>query len=246
MKRRKRNAAAALWAALCLLLCACGGDGAGGPLPEREAVEKVLVGSSGDVYAGTTGEEQEALLDALYGADLSGFTDTQASDVMGMSVSLKLRAGEEEFLVDILFGQDAAQYLRVRSGENQTFQQGPADAFPYEELNGLVRDVLSSTEDPEHSGRVSVAQAGFQDSVNKGSTAYVRSLLDEALSQSAGEDGADAACDIVLEIGDVSYGISSDTGDIFRQEADQKTFGQLDDRQLMEVKTRLGVLGVTQ
>ena len=188
-------------------------------------------------------KEHFALLDELYGADLSGFRETEAAGVMRTAASFLLRTADGETQVMVSHNSDG-QYLFITDPElRQQFLQGPADAFDWAALDRLRGEVLRNTQDPLHSGRVELPDSGFSASVSKGNSARARSTLDDAAATAEG--GGESPCDILFEVDDVLYGINSDTGEFYRQEAGETVWAQLDSGELMSVKVSLGVLSAT-
>ena len=266
--RTGTSAAALLGLILCLLLSACGGpevasehpdsaspEGTQGPaeepaaegisslLPAREAVQEVFVLFDANIPVATDEEEAEALLDELYGADLSGFRETEADGVMRTAASFLLRTADGETQVMVSHDSDG-QYLFITDPElRQQFLRGPADAFDWAALDRLRGEVLGNTQDPPHSGRVELPDSGFSASVSKGNSARARSTLDYAAATAEG--GGESPCDILFEVDDVLYGINSDTGEFYRQEAGETVWARLDSGELMSVKVSLGVLSAT-
>lgn len=263
MKYTMRNIVIALWVILCFALSACGAGSSpevskevdaivpsiSTLLPERETVQEILVfvdrTFSGEVYAFTSDEEKEALLDKLYEADLSGLQDAEQEGIMGASVSFKLRSENEERIVQVIADSNA-QYLLIGNENQQQFKKGIKETFDYEELSRLVSAVLGNEEDPNYSGKVEILDSDFKANVNKGNAAFARSILDEAiLKAETVEEGDNIAYDIMFVIGDTSYAISSDTGYFFRQEAEEKRYAHVEEQLLMQVKTRIGVRDAT-
>ena len=219
-------------------------SGTNGLLPGQDAVQEVFVGFSVGVYVGTTDEEKAAILSTFYDAALSGFVDAERSGVMGTAVSLQFHTGDDDIYIDIITGRDA-QYLLIENTRQQLFKKGPADAIDSMALDQLVTDVLSSRTDPNYSGKVTLA--GTERFVGKGNTAFAKRTLDDAIAATPiTADMDDVRYDITLEVGETLYGISSDTGYFFRQEAGEKAYAQVEDQLLAEVKTRIGVHNATE
>jgi len=218
-------------------------------LPERETVQEVLLivdhSFSGDVCVFTNEEEKEAILDKLYEADLSGLEDVEPTGIGGPVVEFKLLSDDGEKVVLIVSNTDA-QYLVLRNGEEQLCKKGPVETFDFRELDRLSTAVLGNRDDPEYSGRVELVDSDYRNDVNKSNTALAKAILDNAISNAATtEEGEDITYDVMFTIGDTSYGISSDTGHFFRQEAEEKVYAQLEEQQLRLVKIRIGVFNAT-
>lgn len=252
-----RNRAAALLVILCCLLSACDAEDfpqeeegvnavpdTGTLLPARETVQEILVfvdrTFSSEVYVFTNDEEKEAILDKLYEADLSKLQDAERNGIMGSAVTFKLCSENEEKNIQIL-ADDDVQYLVIGNGEQQQFKKGSKETFDFDELSRLVSAVLGNEEDPDYSGRVELTDSGFKANVNKGNAAFAQGILDGAIGQAEVEEGENITYNIMFTIGDISYGISSDTGYFFKQEAGEKIYAQLEEQLLRTVKTRIGV-----
>lgn len=245
----KRNSWIVLCVVLCLAFSAChGGDGSdkSGVLPPKDRVEEVFVGAgigmSRETFTGTSEEEKKAILDKLYEADLTGLQDADPVGIMGPMISFKLRANDEEKIVEIILA-DEVQYLSVKNEEQQLFKKGTADTFAYQELSQLVSEVMQNQDDPNYSGKVRLTDQEDEQSINKGNTAAAKDMLDHWITRSEPvEDGEDKTYNVLFTVGETSYGISSDTRYFFRQEEGEKVYAQMDEQQLELVTTILGVL----
>ena len=140
-----------------------------------------------------------------------------------------------------ILADDDVQYLVIGNGEQQQFKKGSKETFDFDELSRLVSAVLGNEEDPDYSGRVELTDSGFKANVNKGNAAFAQGILDGAIGQAEVEEGENITYNIMFTIGDISYGISSDTGYFFKQEAGEKIYAQLEEQLLRTVKTRIGV-----
>ncbi len=261
----------ALWLAACCALCACGTGGPreeGGQPPEdasqtsgseatdisqflfpREDVDQVFVwmmgGVRGGANVGTSEEEKEAILDQLYDVDLSEFEDVDPGGTGGSAATFIIRSGDAEKTVMVGASEDS-QYLRITDGQQELFQEGPAESFDYPALSDLVTEVLANKEDPDYSGRVEVVGKDHVSQVNKGNCAVAQGMMEQFIAQGgSAEEDASISYDIVLEVGDLVYGINSETGQFFKEEAGERTYAQLDENGLFTVKLRLGVSGAT-
>ena len=217
--------------------------------PERDAVKELSVlierSFSGDVYAVANGDESEAILDKLYAINFRELQDAEQTEIMGSTVSFKIGTDNNEEYVQLI-ATDHACFLHIRSTDQQVFKMGSKETIAYEELSLLASEVLRNTDDPDYSGRVEIVGAGLKSNVNKGNTAYAKSILDAAIAKAeATVHGAETLYDIILEIGDVLYGISSETGLFYKEEAGMKTYAQVERSLMIPLKTRIGVLGAT-
>jgi len=280
-------------AALCFVLCACGGekldtsagrnpqhsetsaptasaavsssditqtkpaentpDAQPALLPERDAITDVSVYvdrhsfAYGDIYTGTNTVEKEAILDTLYAADLSAFESAQLTGVTGTPVSFRLSTGEVETVVQIIRDLNSGtQYLTVKTSDQAITQKGPADSFDHKKLQQLTTNVLSDTTDAAWSGRVEIPDKGFKADVPRANTAYARNILDGIISEGKPvENGANLSYDVTLSVSGITYGLNSETGYFFREDAAEKLFAQVEGQLLRVIKTRLGILNAT-
>lgn len=216
-------------------------------LPARETVQDVLINrarySAGEINLGTNETEKMAILDVLYAADLSSFVDAELTGVMGAPVPLKLRTADEEIYVEALWdAQNDAQYLIVRSAAQELVQKGPTDAFDFQTLDRLMGEVMRNEDDPVYSGKITVVATDFTAKVNKEGCAHAKFTLDSEIAlDEADGGGEDVSYDVSFEVGETVYGINSEAGYFFRQDAGGKVYAKLDPQELMEVKVRLGV-----
>ena len=250
-----RKKAVILCTILCLLLSACGvaeqqtePRDISSVLFEREEVQAVFVFVDSffqpEIDTGTTEDEKRAILDILHGTDLSSFNETKYHAPVGSGIMFKIKTENGEKNVGILSMADG-QYLHMQDEETELILCGPADAFDMDELFKLQREISENAEDPNYSGKLEIKWAGIDRNVNKGNTAQVKHILDEALTENdTGQSTEDLTYDIAFEVGESHYGISSDTGFLFREEGSEKKIVKLDSRDLEEVAKFLGIQNI--
>lgn len=244
---------------LCLLFSACGTQRATPDSHEGEAqsistllfkqedISEVLIkvsrSFSGDVYVTANEEEQSAIIGKLFEADIGDLVDAELTGVMGASVSFTIRTEDDERDLQIASAGDA-QYIVITNKDGEKIcRKGPADSFAFTDLNRLAAEVLGNENDKDYSGTVTLIESGFERAVNKGNCAYARGILDGVIAVSGTADAfADDVYDIEFEVGDVLYGIDGETGRFYRLSSGVMMYAQINDQQLTQVKTWLGVL----
>jgi len=243
---------------LSFILSACGtgeanhGSGEKDPnslsalLFEREDVVAVQIplerSYSNPVSVVTNETERTEILNALYGTDISAFTEAELTGLFGTGAEFTVLTKKDERRLGLL-ADDTAQYLIITdAGGNQLCRKGPADSFDLSALDALVTGVLSNEADPDYSGTVTVLTTGESRAVSKGNCAYARSRLDRAVTQgAAAEPDTAVSYDIEFTVGNTTYEICSETGQIRRTEGKARSYARLEGFELMEVKTLLGI-----
>ncbi len=194
--------------------------------------------------------ESEAILDQLFNADISEFTDADLAGAEGVAVRFMIRTEGAARYLQIIKGDNALyivindynpQFIVLDGGE-PIRMKGPADSFDFDELDRLMGDVMRNESDPDYSGTVTIMESGEKLAVKKADCAYARSHLDTAVDELGTADGdADALYDIEFKIGGTLYWINSETGQFYRDEAGEIMYAQLEDQHLRIVGTHLGV-----
>lgn len=209
---------------------------------ERDSVQDVMVVIDRrlfDFLAVPAGEEErEAILDELYGADLSAFEDAAGASIGGSAVQFKLRSGEEEVTLSIYDGmagisEEDQQYIRLTGPDVQTplgELKGPKGTFDFNRLSELAMSVESDTEDPAYSGVASIPETGYETKMSKRACGYALYFFDKALEAETMEAPDETVSfDVRMEIGDAVYQLQSETGFFSREDTGGTVYGKLDE-----------------
>lgn len=223
-------------------------DGEIALLPAREDVLAVGVGVAGlgtvsYNYMGTNESEKEAVLDLLYKADLSSFeVPEELTGAGGLASSYLLQTADETIEVEIRTDIDV-QWLLISSAGQKNVMKGPEDVFDPKALDELNTQIRINTEDPLHCGCVEFVDSGDTQKLNKAQTANSRGQLDSVLAKA--EIAADESInyDVLFTVGELTYGINTETGHFYREEAGKKAYAQLNETYLMHLAMRLGLPG---
>ncbi len=199
---------------------------------------------SGDVCVFTNAEEQDSLLNILYGTDISSIEDPTSSYIGGAAVSLLISTDSKDFTIDIINSTDS-QYIRITTGSlesgniEQQVKKVPANTFDWATLDALVGNIFRNDSDPVYSGVITVGNTTT--SIIKANTAYAKSYLDRTAQN--GTDIADSGItyDVEFSVSGIIYSINSETGQFCKDENGTKIYAQLDAADLMQLKTRLGI-----
>ena len=183
-------------------------------------------------------EEREAILDELYGADLSAFEDAAGASIGGSAVQFKLRSGEEEVTLSIYDGmagisEEDQQYIRLTGPDVQTplgELKGPKGTFDFNRLSELAMGVENDTEDPAYSGVASIPETGYETKMSKRACGYALYFFDKALEAETMEAPDETVSfDVRMEIGDAVYQLQSETGFFSREDTGGTVYGKLDE-----------------
>ncbi|MBR4057901.1 MAG: hypothetical protein IKK00_07190 [Oscillospiraceae bacterium] len=220
-------------------------------LPAREdvlAVDVHCVGvaASDMFFTGTNELEKEALLDLLYEADLSLFETFEEPEVQMIpagALVYPLHTANETIEVTIrTVHSTGIQYLVITSEGKKNIQVG-TNVFDHVALDELNQQIRGNMEDPLYSGRIEFVGSSNTQELNKALTAFGRGILDSALAKA--EIAADESInyDVLFTVGELTYGINTETGHFYREEAGKKAYAQLNETYLMHLAIRLGLPG---
>ena len=215
-------------------------------LPAREDVLAVGVGIPGlgilgYTYAGTNELEKEAVLDLLYEADLSSFEVTE-NMTGGVSISYLLQTADESLEVEILTNVDV-QWIRLTTADRKIMKVSPGRPFDVKTLDELSTQIRVNTEDPLHCGSIEIVGSGDTQKLNKALTAIGCGTLDIALETSEIAADESISYDVLFTVGELTYGINSETGHFYKEEAGEKAYAQLNEYYLLNLAQHLGLPG---
>lgn len=206
-------------------------------LPAREDVLAVDVQCAGFLadtfYTGTNELEKEALLDLLYEADLSLFeTYEEPKEQMGPAAALVYPLHTADETIEVIIRTvlpTGVQYLIITSAGKENIQVGTVDGFDYIALDELNQQIRGNTKDPLYSGRAEFVLTGETHIMNKAQTANSRGLLDRVLAKAEIAADESISYDVLFTVGELTYGINTETGHFYREEAGEKAFAQLEE-----------------
>lgn len=219
-------------------------------LPAREDVLAVGIGVPGlgvmgYNYAGTNELEREAVLDLLYKADLSRFeTMDNQTGTSGVSLGYLLQTADEAVEVEIRTNpMENVQWLLISSARRENVMKGPVDVFDPKVLEELNTQIRMNTEDPLHCGSIEIVGSGDTQKLNKTLTAIGCGTLDIALETSEIAADESISYDVLFTVGELTYGINSETGHFYKEEAGEKAYAQLNEYYLLNLAKHLGLPG---
>lgn len=215
-------------------------------LPAREDVLAVGVGvvGFGTVsynYMGTNELEKEAVLDLLYKADLSSFeVPEELTGAAGLASSYLLQTADETIEVEIRTDIDV-QWLLISSAGQKNVMKGPEDVFDPKALDELNTQIRINTEDPLHCGCVEFVDSGDTQKLNKAQTANSRGQLDSVLAKAEIAADESISYDVLFTVGELTYGLNTETGHFYRQMDGEKAYAQLEEYPLKQAKSNLNL-----
>ena len=117
------------------------------------------------------------------------------------------------------------------------------NVFDHVALDELNQQIRGNMEDPLYSGRIEFVGSSNTQELNKALTAFGRGILDSALAKA--EIAADESInyDVLFTVGELTYGINTETGHFYRQMDGEKAYAQLNETYLMHLAIRLGLPG---
>lgn len=227
-------------------------------LPAREDVLAVEVNTFSSISCmGTNELEKEALLDLLYAADLSRCETYDDSGITGSILTYLLHTADEVFKLEIITDSmenvqsliiSSAAQEKVKVGSTSVYHYvaenikvGPVDVFDFNALHNLTMQIHTNTEDPLHCGHTENVGSGETRTLNKVETGRVVWLLEQALLWTDITADENISYDLLLTVGEVSYGINSETGHFYKLMDGETAYGQiLSEGGLVIVKTHFG------
>ena len=227
-------------------------------LPAREDVLAVDVGSlTVFYYMGTNELEKEALLDLLYEADFSRYETYEGSGMQGNNFTYLLHTVDNAIKVEIITNHmENVQYLKISSAAQEkvkagstsvyhfvteNIKVGPVDVFDFNALYNLTIQIHTNAEDPLHCGHTENVGSVEKRTLNKVETGRVVGLLEQSLVFTEISADKNISYDLLLTVGDVSYGINSETGHFYKLMDGETAYGQiLSEGGLVIVKTHFG------
>lgn len=221
-------------------------DGEIALLPAREDVLAVGVGVAGlgtvsYNYMGTNESEKEAVLDLLYKADLSSFeVPEELTGAGGLASSYLLQTADETIEVEIRTDIDV-QWLLISSAGQKNVMKGPEDVFDPKALDELNTQIRINTEDPLHCGCVEFVDSGDTQKLNKAQTANSRGQLDSVLAKAEIAADESISYDVLFTVGELTYGLNTETGHFYRQMDGEKAYAQLEEYPLKQAKSNLNL-----
>lgn len=221
-------------------------DGEIALLPAREDVLAVGVGVAGlgtvsYNYMGTNESEKEAVLDLLYKADLSSFeVPEELTGAAGLASSYLLQTADETIEVEIRTDIDV-QWLLISSAGQKNVMKGPEDVFDPKALDELNTQIRINTEDPLHCGCVEFVDSGDTQKLNKAQTANSRGQLDSVLAKAEIAADESISYDVLFTVGELTYGLNTETGHFYRQMDGEKAYAQLEEYPLKQAKSNLNL-----
>lgn len=221
-------------------------DGEIALLPAREDVLAVGVGVGGlgtvrYNYMGTNESEKEAVLDLLYKADLSSFeVPEELTGAGGLASSYLLQTADETIEVEIRTDIDV-QWLLISSAGQKNVMKGPEDVFDPKALDELNTQIRINTEDPLHCGCVEFVDSGDTQKLNKAQTANSRGQLDSVLAKAEIAADESISYDVLFTVGELTYGLNTETGHFYRQMDGEKAYAQLEEYPLKQAMVNLNI-----
>jgi len=190
---------------------------------------------------GTNESEKEAVLDLLYKADLSSFeVPEELTGAGGLASSYLLQTADETIEVEIRTDIDV-QWLLISSAGQKNVMKGPEDVFDPKALDELNTQIRINTEDPLHCGCVEFVDSGDTQKLNKAQTANSRGQLDSVLAKAEIAADESISYDVLFTVGELTYGLNTETGHFYRQMDGEKAYAQLEEYPLKQAMVNLNI-----